>query len=231
MKLSSLSIVIPAYNDEKTIESVVERAILSGKKCTKRYELICINDASADATGSILDDLQKQIKELRVVHHRTNKGYGETIKELYYESQYDWLFSVPGDFQIDPMEIVKLIPYHISADMIIGDRVNRQENAKRLRQSRIYNHLIRMLFHVPIYDINSVRLMRTNMLKTIQLKSTSAFVDAELTISAIRKGFRVAEIPIIHKKRDTAGAGGGKLSIILPTIWDMVVYFFSHAHL
>ena len=222
MKLKSLSFLIPAYNDEKTIETVVRKAYRIGQDAAEQFEIVVINDGSRDKTGEILSRLKRQSLHLDVLVHAGNKGYGETIRELYYAGKYEWFFTIPGDFQIDPKEVTKLIPYADSADMIIGWRKNRRENTERQLQTSVYNWLLRTLFPIDLHDINSVRLVRHTVIDAVSPVSTSAFVDAELTIGAVRKGLRVIEVPIIHKKRETEGAGGGKPSVILPTIVDML---------
>lgn len=222
--LSSLSVLIPTYKDEDTIEFVVKRSVQAARTVTSKFEIVVLNDGSPDKTGLILKKLKKQIPQLKVLTHMVNQGYGATFSDLYTSGISDWLFTIPGDYQIDPMEITKLLPVTNRADMIIGWRVDRQDNPKRKQQSGFYNALIRFLFGISIHDINSIRLMKRNVMKQRVLTANSAFVEAELTIGAIRDGFTVIEQPIAHRKRMTGGASGGKLSVILPVVWDMIRY-------
>ena len=226
MKLSSLSILIPAYKDEKTIVNVVELAVLAGRRYADRYEIVILNDASPDSLLSVVKKLKREIPTLRIITHKKNLGYGQTIKELYCAGMNKWLFTIPGDFQIDPMEIKKLLSSTRQADMIIGWRKNRYDTNTRIRQSRLYNGLLRLLFRLQLHDVNSVRLMRKSIMDRCTIRSSSAFVDAELTIRAVRDGCRVVEIPISHRPRETRGAGGGKLKTIMPVIRDMILYYF-----
>lgn len=229
MKLFALSILIPAYRDEETIEDVIKNADAVAKKITDTYEIVVINDASPDGTGAILSRLGKKYPALRVITHTENTGYGGTIRDLYYAGKMEWLFTVPGDNQIPPAELLKLVPSTNQADLIIGKRVNRHDPPARLRQSYVYNRLLRILFGLKLTDINSVRLMKSTMFKTIHLTSPSAFVDAELSIRAIRKGFKVIEVPIAHCSRcDEDNAGGGKMKTIIPTIADMIWFRIVH---
>ena len=223
--LNSLSILIPAFRDEDTISKVVKEADKVGSKVAKKHEIIVINDASPDKLEEVLVRLKSQYKNLKVITHKENKGYGQTIKELYYLAINEWFFTVPGDNQIPPGELEKLEEHSQEADMIIGWRVSRHDSESRLFQSAIYNGLLRILFGVGIHDINSVRLAKTTILKAVNLRMTSAFVDAELTISTMRKGFRVIEVPINHQARYGTGAGGGSLKTILPTIAELFKYW------
>ncbi len=226
MKPSHVSFLIPAYNDAKTIVSLIDRIREAAKDVATTYEIRVIDDASTDQTAKILSTLASSDKRIIVTYHKENKGYGSTIKELYYSATYDWIFTVPGDYQIDPMEITKLILYIDTTDMIIGWRKSRHDPFLRLFQSKVYNMVIFLLFGLSLRDVNSVRLMNKRLMESVQLRSNSAFVDAELVLEAHKKGFRITEVPILHKKRKGSTGGGGKLGTIFPAIRDMILYRF-----
>ncbi len=221
--MKSLSFLIPAYNDEATIATQVQEAAHIGKKLQIPFEIIVINDASPDNTGKILDDLKKHINQLRIITHNTNRGYGDTIKELYYTAKKEWLFTIPGDYQVEAKEILKLAAHEEKADIILGWRTNRRDTEMRQFQSRVYNTLILFLFHTGTHDVNSVRLMKSRVMKSVHLQGASAFTDAELIIKAKHAGFRIKEIPISHSQRrdGTGRGGGGKIGVILPTVREM----------
>jgi len=224
MKLSSLSILIPAYKDDKTIKTVLARSRQVGRLYAKKFEIVVCNDGSPDAVGIILERAKKQIPELRILTHKKNKGFGVTIKELYYAGKYAWLYTTPGDYQIDPMEIKKLLPYTTKAAYIIGWRMRRYEVWNRKLQSYCYNGLLRLLFGIWLHDVNSVRLFERRVLPVL-CTGSSAFIDAKLTIDVLHRGFRVQEVPIKHRERKTMGASGGRLSVILPVIQEMLSYW------
>lgn len=226
---ASLTFIIPAYNDGATIETVVTKAGNMGRRLHIPFDVLVINDGSTDSTDSVLNKLTKHMNNLHVITHRMNEGYGQTIKELYQKARYAWLFSIPGDYQIEPEELTKLWRHRNTGDMIIGWRRERRDSPARLYQSRIYNTLLRVLFGLTIHDINSVRLMKTSILKSVHLTTSSAFVDAELVIRARSAGFRVIEIPIAHRARPDGSVegGGGRLTTILPTIRDMIVFLLK----
>lgn len=227
--MKSLSFLIPAYNDEATIATQVADAHAMGKKLGIPFEIIVINDGSVDQTAQILAKLAKHFRQLRIITHAINKGYGTTIKELYYAANKEWLFTIPGDYQVQAKELRKLLPHEKSADIILGWRTDRQDTGIRQHQSRIYNWLIPLLFHTKTHDVNTVRLMKSSLMKSIILRSTSAFTDAELVIKAKRLGHAVREIPIGHRHRHVGAGtgGGGKLRVILPTIWETLLFRFG----
>lgn len=227
--MKSLSFLIPAYNDEATITTQVSEARFVGKKLGIPFEIIVINDCSKDQTTQILTRLAKRFRELRVLIHPRNKGYGTTIKELYYAAKKEWLFTIPGDYQVQAKELLNLLPHEKNADMILGWRTNRNDSGMRQYQSRIYNWIISFLFDTKTHDVNTVRLMRSRIMKSIILRGSSAFTDAELTIKAKLLGFKIKEVPIGHRYRyDGAGTGsGGTIKVILPTIREMLLFKFG----
>src|SRR3972149_1548732 len=99
--MDSLTFIIPAYNDEGTIETVVRKTVDVGSKLRIPFTLLVINDASRDSTGHILKKLESRYENLRLITHTINAGYGPTIKELYQKAPGTWLFSIPGDYQIE----------------------------------------------------------------------------------------------------------------------------------
>ena len=223
----SLTFIIPAYNDEKTIQTVVANTLEVGRRLRVPFNILVINDGSTDATGKILTTIRQHHTELKVITHTENAGYGETIKELYQKATKTWLFSLPGDYQIEPDELMKLWPHRRDFDMVIGWRKARRDNRSRLRQSGVYNTLLRIMFHLTLHDINSVRLMKISIMQSVKLTSSSAFVDAELVVRAKRGRFRITEVPIAHRARAGEGGSGGKLNVILPTIVDMIKFWLS----
>lgn len=228
MKLRSLSIVIPCYNTDRTVQDVVTSAYTIGKQVSRTVEIITLDDASTDRTPAILLSLKSKIPGVRILTHTVNKGYGETIKSLYQNATGDWIFSLPSDDQFDAGEILKLIPFTGSSDMILGRRVKRNDIAKRRLQSQIYNGLLRFLFGLNLHDANTIRLMKKSVMSALRLQSRSAFVDAELAIRMQEKGFTIREVPVTHKIRADKGGSGGKFfKTILPTIIDMVKMKFS----
>jgi glycosyltransferase involved in cell wall biosynthesis len=219
----SLSFLIPAFNDEETIAKAISEAVAVGKSLKVRFDILVINDASTDETGRILEKLKRKIPMLIVRHHTDNGGYGATIRELYEWAQTTWMFSVPGDYQIGATELLKLWPLRTSYQLLIGWRQARNDPPARRLQSWVYNHLLKLMFHLPIADVNSVRLMKRAAFAKIRLTTVSAFVDAELVLNFFAKKLAVCEVPIEHRARvESQGGGGGKFGTIWPVVRDMV---------
>ncbi|MBY0547242.1 MAG: glycosyltransferase family 2 protein [Candidatus Obscuribacterales bacterium] len=222
LPITSISMVIPAYNDETTIAKLVQDTDCLLKELSTDYEIVLLNDGSKDNTLAILHDLAKKFSSVRVVNHEVNQGYGKTIKELYYAGTKDLVMSLPGDYQFAPKELITMAQGLRTHDFVIGHRVKRNDPPRRLLQSAIYNLMLRIFYGISFKDVNSIKLFRREILKKITLESDTPFVDAELCIRAHRAGFKVIEIPIDHLPRLSTGASGGKISVITDTFGDLI---------
>lgn len=222
-KLTSLSILIPAYNDDKTIKEVVQQAYQIGKKYTKKLEIIICDDGSSDGTLKMIGNMLKDIP-LRLIKHQRNLGYGQTIKELYLTAANDFVFTIPGDRQIRADVLAILLRKIDKLDLVVGMRKKRQDSFWRRGQSIIYNNLLKYLGKVSIHDVNSSKLLKKNILDKITLDYESAFVDAELCLKAQRRGFQVGEVMIPHYSDRHRKGGGASLKTVLPTIRDFLFF-------
>lgn len=222
LPITSISMVIPAYNDETTIAKLVQDTDCLLKELSTDYEIVLLNDGSKDNTLAILHDLAKKFPSVRVVNHEVNQGYGKTIKELYYAGTKQLVMSLPGDYQFAPKELITMAQGLRTHDFVIGHRVKRNDPPRRLLQSAIYNLMLRIFYGISFKDVNSIKLFRREILNKITLESDTPFVDAELCIRAHRAGFKVIEIPIDHLPRLSTGASGGKISVITDTFGDLI---------
>jgi glycosyltransferase involved in cell wall biosynthesis len=220
--LTSVSLVIPAYNDETTVGRLIDDATVLLNEVCRDYEIIVINDGSKDSTLQVLREIVARNNHVRLINHEVNRGFGHTIKELYLSGRKDLIFSLPGDYQYAPKELLAMAHGLQEHDFVIGLRVKRNDPWRRKLQSHIYNAMLRLCHGNKLKDVNSIKLFRRQILNRIQLQSSTAFVDAELVIRAGKAGFRIVEIPIEHLARLSQGASGGKLSVILDTIKDLI---------
>ena len=219
----SISIVIPAYNDQATIEEVVGEAIEVASGLATDYEILVVNDASRDSTGALLDRLAQANQVIRVIHHEANRGYGATIAELYMGAKGDLVYSTPGDRQLRPKELHKMLPALNHYDIVIGCRKERQDPFIRKVYSFIYNSLIRILYGLRVHDINSIKLIKSEVLQRIHFETTSAFTDAEFCIRAARLGYSIGEVDIEHLAREFGEALGGNMFAGFKIMWDTFV--------
>src|SRR3954464_13142039 len=118
-----LSIFFPAYNDSGTIASLVIAARQTASRLTNNFEVIVVNDGSADATAQIVDELEWTYTEVKVVHPAHNRGYGAALRSGFAAATRELVFYTDGDAQYDPAEMAALWRrFDDSVDLVNGSK-------------------------------------------------------------------------------------------------------------
>lgn len=227
--LSSLSIFFPAYNEEGNIAESVEKAISVASRVTNRFEVIVVNDASADATASIVKKLEK--KHPNIVHlisHPVNKGYGAALITGIRAAQYDYIFFTDADLQFDLQELSLLTKHVKNYDVVIGYRKIRRDPFIRLLNAKGWNLLNRLLFNLKVKDIDGAfKLMKRSVVQSLPLQSQGAMVSAELLIRLSQRGVIFKEVPVTHLPRTRGNATGAKPDVIFRAFNEMLAIFMG----
>ncbi len=221
-----ISIVIPAYNDSKSIEKLVEEVDSITKKITDSYEIIVLDDGSKDDTKKVVLKLANQYKKLKFLIHEKNKGYGRTLKTLYENSKGDFVINLPGDNQIPAENITRFMKVTHDKDVVIGYRKKRMDSIIRKIYSLFYNVIISILANRRVHDVDSAKRVSRKLLKDINLRYENAFLDTELVLKSIFNGYKIDEIIISHKQREYGKGSGGNPKIIFSIIYSLVKFLF-----
>ncbi len=198
-----LSVFFPAYNDSGTIASMVIRAVQAASALTPDYEVIIVNDGSADATAQIADELARTYPHVRVVHHAKNCGYGGALQTGFRSATKDLIFYTDGDAQYDPGELSELWSRMTpDADLVNGYKISRSDPLHRIVIGRVYHHVVSTLFGLTVRDVDcDFRLMRRSIFERIQLEKTSGVICLEMMKKIHDAGFRIVEVPVHHYHR------------------------------
>jgi glycosyltransferase involved in cell wall biosynthesis len=218
----SLSVFFPAYNDEGSIAEMVNRALALLPQFADDYEVIVVNDGSHDRTAAILDELARQRPRLRVIHHPRNRGYGGALRTGFAAATKDLVFYTDGDGQYDVNELAKLMPLMIKeVDVVNGYKIRRSDSKRRVLLGGIYKRLARLLFHLPIRDVDcDFRLMRRAAIQGVDLVSTSGVVCTEMVYKLHSAGCRFTETPVNHYPRLHGQSQFFTLRRVGKTAWD-----------
>jgi glycosyltransferase involved in cell wall biosynthesis len=227
-KLSSVSFFCPAYHDEKNLPTLVPHVLEFLKEITDTFEIIIVEDGSPDKTGEVADALAKQFANVRVIHHAKNMGYGAALHDGYLAAKYDYVMYTDGDNQYDVREFIPYLHLLEEADVLSGYVTKKAVSFRRKVQSEVWNWLVRILFFIWIRDIDcAMKIYKRKVLDKISIKSSSCFIDAEMVIKAKKAGFTVAQFPVTHFPRTEGLASGSKMSVIVPTVVEMLKYRFG----
>ena len=198
-----LSVFFPAYNDSGTIASLVIRAVQAASELTPDYEVIVVNDGSADATGEIADELARIYPCVRVVHHPVNRGYGGALQTGFRSATKELIFYTDGDAQYDPSEVAalwaRLTP---DSDLVNGYKISRSDPLHRIVIGRLYHHIVSALFGLSVRDVDcDFRLLRRSIFDQVRLEKTSGVICLEMMKKIQDAGFRIVEVPVHHYHR------------------------------
>ena len=201
--LPGLSVFFPAYNDSGTIASLVIQALRTARRLTPDYEVIVVNDGSADGTPDVLEELARVFPQVRIVTHERNRGYGGALRTGFASATRDIVFYTDGDAQYDPTEMEALWRrFDDQVDVVNGYKISRSDPLHRIVIGRVYHHIVRMLFGLTVRDVDcDFRMMRRSIFDTVHLEKNSGVICLEMMKKITDGGFRIAEVPVHHYHR------------------------------
>jgi len=193
-----VSLFFPVYNDAATLRAITERALRMLEGYGASFEIIVVDDGSADGSGRIADDLVRENPGVvRVVHHERNRGYGAAFRSGVADSRFDWICMADGDNEYDVYDLQKMLKLRRFYGIVIAFRYRKLYSTSRIFISYVYNRLLRWLFRTPFRDVSTgIRLFHRSILDDIELTSDSPFIGAELAIKAMLRGYPVGELGI-----------------------------------
>lgn len=156
-----LSIVIPVYNEEKTIGTVLDEHLLR-LAGIEQWEIVCLDDASTDGTWEVLKEHASRQPRLRLLKHEKNQGITPSFQRLFNEAKGDYIYLTAGDDQWPAENLTRLLNKYqeTQADLVIGVRQGRRQvyGIGRRALSYGFNYLARIFFHVNVEDANGIKL-------------------------------------------------------------------------
>jgi glycosyltransferase involved in cell wall biosynthesis len=221
--MSSLSIVIPAYNEELNVASAVERITDVARGLGLEYEIILVNDGSSDRTGEIGRQLAERLPNFRLVEHYPNRGYGGALKAGFAAAKHELIAFVPADNQFEFAEVSRLLECIDDADIVCGYRADRQDPLIRKFNALGWNMTVRLFFGRLARDIDcGFKLFRRAVLDRVKIESDGAMIDTEMLAGAKARGMRIVEVPVTHLARVGGEATGANLGVVLRAFRDLV---------
>jgi glycosyltransferase involved in cell wall biosynthesis len=203
MDIPNVSVVIPAYNEEKTIEEILIRTSRTMETIGIPYEVIVVNDGSSDKTR-----LLAETHKTTVLSNGRNIGKGHALRRGFQNATGNIIITIDADGSHKPEEIPKLLePLLKGADIVAGSRFlgNREKDSvKKLHiiGNHLFNLLIFLLTRKRITDSQTgFRAFRKKVIRKIKLTSEGYEIETELTMKTLKNGFLLQEEPITCEKR------------------------------
>ena len=212
----SLSVFFPCYNEQDNVGRTTQRAVEVLEELGADFEIILVNDGSADETGVRADAIAAGDKRVRVVHHPQNMGYGAALQSGIKAARKELIFFTDGDGQFDIGEIKLLLPLIMQNDIVCGYRLDRKDPLMRKLNGWMWTKLVNLLFGMNIRDIDcAFKLFRAEIFEGVKLSSGGALISAEILARAARRGFRIAEVGVHHYPRTAGKQTGAKPAVII----------------
>ena len=223
MENDILYIIMPAYNEQDNIDSVVAQWHPIIEKIGEKSRLLIVNDGSKDNTYNRLVELQKQYSQL-VAIDKPNSGHGATCLFAYrkaIEEKVDFIFQTDSDGQTEPDEFWLFWENRKDYDFQIGDRTTREDGKVRVLITQVLRLVVKMIFGESVKDSNTpFRLMKTERLRPILEVIPDDFFLSNVVISTIVVKWNERYIwrPITFKPRQ-AGVNSINLKRIIKIGW------------
>jgi glycosyltransferase involved in cell wall biosynthesis len=219
-KLPELSIFFPFWNEEENIELVVKNAIPVAEKVADKWEIIIVDDGSADNTLKKAKELAKSNKNIRVVPHMPNRGYGAALREGFENAKYKYIVFTDGDNQFDFSEISRFIDKIENSDMVIGYREKRRDHPFRHLLMTLLKIWDLFLFGFYFRDIDcGFKMFKKESLKKIMpFKSEGAMITSEILARAKKANLKISQVKVSHFSRIYGDQSGGNLRVVVRAI-------------
>ena len=223
MTQSSISVVIPAFNEEDNLDFVLGHTTDILKSRGGDYEVIVTDDDSTDTTREIVRAWSGKDPNVRLLAIGANIGANAAAQRGMVAARGDVLFLMPADRQILADQIATCLPALDRSDYVCTRRVPRADPLHRRLMAGAYNAALRVMFRLPVHDVDSSILIRKEVVNAVvpQLRSRSDFLPAEMLIRARALGYRITEVDIEHHPRVAGKPASIRPLAVMATLLSM----------
>jgi glycosyltransferase involved in cell wall biosynthesis len=223
-RVPELSFFFPAHNEAENISAFVAEALDVLPTLADEFEIIVVDDGSRDETPRLADQRAAAHRQVRVVHHEVNKGYGAALRTGLRAARFDLVCFLDGDRQFKVEDLGRLIDRMAqpdNPDVVVGYRIKRADAAARLIYARAYRLALNIFYRLGIRDVDcACKLFRRSALEGIRLESGGAFLSAELLIKLKQRGRKLAETGVPHYPRTAGSASGANPKVVFRAMRD-----------
>lgn len=196
-----VSVVIPIYNEAKSIRALVDR-LIPVLHPLGPHEVILVDDGSTDGSSFILDEVQKENPSIvKILYHRTNRGKATALQNGFRKASGELIVMMDGDLQDQPEEIPKLLAAldERYLDAVTGWKINRKDPFSKTFPSLLFNRILNRVSGLEIHDFNcGLKAFRKESLRHVNLHGQ---MHRFILIFLAQLGFKVGEVPVEHAPR------------------------------
>ncbi|MCL4353981.1 glycosyltransferase family 2 protein [Patescibacteria group bacterium] len=196
-----LSIVVPAFNEEESLQAFYKELVKSVLKLTSDFEVIFVDDGSSDNSLKILRELEKKDKRVKIYSFQKNQGKAEALTLGFQKAKGEYIVTLDADLQDRPEEIGKLLDKAKEGyDLVSGWREKRKDSKLFINlPSKLFNYLSGLFWGLKLHDYNcGLKVYKAQAAKSLNLYGG---MQRFIPLLLHQNGFKVTEIPVIHEKR------------------------------
>ncbi len=223
--IHSLSVIMPAHNEEVAIAGTVQSAIDAVSQWTQDFEIIVVNDGSKDRTREIVEEIAIVDTHVRIINHEVNQGYGAALVSGFEVITKELAFFMDSDGQFDIRDLQRFFPLIEKYDAVLGYRVDRQDTWVRKLNALGWKMLVRLTFRLRVRDIDcAFKLYRSRFFHEHVLETRGAMINTEILYKFKRAGYTYTEVGVRHLPRHGGRATGAKPTVIARAFREMFIY-------
>jgi len=203
--MADLSILMPVYNEEATVEQAIRR-VFDAELPVEGVELVVVDDGSSDRTGAILAETAWP-GDVRVLSHAANAGKGSAIRTAAANARGEYSVILDADLEYDPADIARLLEPLMDgrAEAVFGTREfesHTSYGAWYVLGNKTVTMAANLLYNSWISDLMTcLKAMRTERLASLRLREQGFAIEPEITARLLRSGVRIHEVPITYTAR------------------------------
>jgi len=200
-----LSIIIPVFNEQNTIEEIIKR--VEAVSISLEKEIIVVDDGSFDNTKKIIEELKKQFNFI-LIKHPKNQGKGAVIQTGISKATGNFILIQDADLEYNPKDYPNLLEPILrgEADIVYGSRILRKNpyfSKFYFLGGQFLTFVFNLLYKTNLTDINTgYKIFKKEILKNLILKEKGFSFCEEVTAKIVKKGYKIKEVPIHYTPRD-----------------------------
>lgn len=226
-RLPELTVFFPFWNEEKNIEKLTESAISVLKQVANEWEILLIDDGSTDKTPEKAKELARKYRNVRVISHKINRGYGAALRTGFTNAKYKYIVFTDGDGQFDFSQVDRFITAMHGNDMVIGYRKKRRDENIMIRLLLMYLlkvwDFILFRFYVKDIDCGFKMFKKEALDKLMPLRSEGAMITTELLAKAKVKNLKIAQVGVDHYPRKYGKQTGANFQVIMRALFESMI--------
>jgi len=226
-KARSISIVVPVYNEERTVEELLRKVARIRLRGLKK-QILVVNDGSTDSTGTILKRIR--IAGMTVLEHDKNRGKGAALRTAFPRTWGDIVLIQDADLEYDPLDYEKLLSPILKgdADVVYGSRFLGSHRAFlfwHFLGNKFLTLTSNLLYNTILTDMETCyKVFKGTAIRSIRLRSNRFDIEPEMTAKVLKKGYKLYEVPISYRGRGFEEGKKITWKDGLTALWALLLY-------